>query len=541
MKRLIPGLLLLASLPVVASNIPLRDWPVASQSGRIVANAGTNPAGPFQKMTPCRVVDTGGPAGTYGGPNMGAATTRNFDIDSGPCSGIPANAVAYSLNITVDAPNAANYVTVWNTGASQPLVSTLNFAAGQTIANAAIVPAGTGGSITVYSGASLRLIIDINGYFATTLPNTQQLFVEGNYAAEGVIRGTNNSTSSSSSGVVGEISSTSAGGNSAGVRGVNRGTGALGIGVWGSQDGTGWGVYGSAAGGVGVYGQATATTGAEAFGVYGHSSSSTNGAGGVVGVVQSTPAGNDLRRNSGVRALSKDDIGLTAITENVGFAAVRALIHDATGTIVSEAYLACNSCGSPNNPYAVWANGTLGASGTKNFVEPHPTDPSLVIKYTALEGNEAGTYFRGRARTSGKMAFIPVPEDFKIVTASDGLGVQITPIRELAQFAVVEASLDGIVVKSNRDVEFFYTVNGVRKAYREFEPIQQAGSEFIPEHEADRLPTGLAPELKARLIANGTYNEDGSVNMSTAERMGWAAKWREDKVRNAQQGQAPKQ
>ena len=46
-------------------------------------------------------------------------------------------------------------------------VSTVNYVAGQTIANAAIVPAGTGGGVTVIAGVSgTDLIIDINGYFA---------------------------------------------------------------------------------------------------------------------------------------------------------------------------------------------------------------------------------------------------------------------------------------------------------------------------------------------------------------------------------------
>jgi hypothetical protein len=33
--------------------------------------------------------------------------------------------------------------------------------------------------------------------------------------------------------------------------------------------------------------------------------------------------------------------------------------------------------------------------------------------------------------------------------------------------------------------------------------------------------------MQKRLIASGIYNMDGSVNMMTAERMGWAQQWRE--------------
>ena len=57
-------------------------------------------------------------------------------------------------------------MTVWPTGQSQPLVSTLNAPTGTVVANAALVPAGTGGDIEVYPSNDIDLVIDINGYFA---------------------------------------------------------------------------------------------------------------------------------------------------------------------------------------------------------------------------------------------------------------------------------------------------------------------------------------------------------------------------------------
>jgi len=42
-----------------------------------------------------------------------------------------------------------------------------------------------------------------------------------------------------------------------------------------------------------------------------------------------------------------------------------------------------------------------------------------------------------------------------------------------------------------------------------------------------RMPEGLSLEEKRRLIANGTYNPDGTVNMATAERVGWTRTWQE--------------
>jgi hypothetical protein len=81
--------------------------------------------------------------------------------------GIPMNAGAYSLNLTVVPPAALGYLTVWPTGDPMPVVSALNAPTGATTANAAIVPAGAGGAISVYATNATDLIIDINGYFAS--------------------------------------------------------------------------------------------------------------------------------------------------------------------------------------------------------------------------------------------------------------------------------------------------------------------------------------------------------------------------------------
>ena len=47
----------------------------------------------------------------------------------------------------------------------------------------------------------------------------------------------------------------------------------------------------------------------------------------------------------------------------------------------------------------------------------------------------------------------------------------------------------------------------------------------MPRSPADRMPAYLTEEAKRRLVANGTYNEDGTVNMQTAERAGWTRAW----------------
>lgn len=59
------------------------------------------------------------------------------------------------------------------------------------------------------------------------------------------VQGETGSTAANASGVTGVVLSTTPGGSSSGVRGINNGTGGSGIGVYGYQAGTGWGVYGS--------------------------------------------------------------------------------------------------------------------------------------------------------------------------------------------------------------------------------------------------------------------------------------------------------
>jgi hypothetical protein len=69
--------------------------------------------------------------------------------------------------------------------------------------------------------------------------------------------------------VRGVVNSTTPGGFSAAVRGENRGTGGLGIGVWGSQNGSGWGVYATSSSGAGVEASSGSGTAVEASGAIG--------------------------------------------------------------------------------------------------------------------------------------------------------------------------------------------------------------------------------------------------------------------------------
>jgi hypothetical protein len=184
--------------------VPLKNWPTPlywqpSQTGSETATKHAaqlkslpdleplhiGPALVFVAITPCRLVDTRGAAAGFNGPSPwggpsipgGGTITIPVAMPNPPLSNffygclIPQSAQAFSFNVTVvpAAGGPVNYVTLWPDGSPQPVVSTLNDSQGMIVANAAIVPAGTDGGISVFNSgpATTDVVIDINGYFAS--------------------------------------------------------------------------------------------------------------------------------------------------------------------------------------------------------------------------------------------------------------------------------------------------------------------------------------------------------------------------------------
>ncbi len=134
----------------------------------------------FYPLPPCRVADTrknNFPQG-LGAPSLQGGVARGFPILNTTCPGIPNSVQGYSFNFTVVPKNGQplGYLTVWPTGETQPVVSTLNAPTGTVVANAGIVPAGTGGDIEGFASNDTDLIIDINGYFDTPGANGLSLY-----------------------------------------------------------------------------------------------------------------------------------------------------------------------------------------------------------------------------------------------------------------------------------------------------------------------------------------------------------------------------
>jgi hypothetical protein len=572
----------LLALSLVAQEIPIQNWsspPTFKPAGTIGAMADISPGIPFVATTPCRVYDSRSATILSGGG------TRTVNMDGGTC-GLPSGAEAYSIHVTAfgsAASTSYGFITIYPAGTTRPVVSTMNFLGGSQTSSAAVVPSGSGFDISVYTTMTTHFVIDVNGYYTAKFPTTNQFVAESTSAAAAIlglngtalagahaiggyaggaavvhgiqgqagpatlggssgIHGINNSPAGSAFGVFGHTTATSGGPYSSGVRGRSDSTGGGGIGVWGSHAGGGFGGYFTSVNGFGVvattgasnaiwassatdaiFGQTTASSG-RTYGVWGHTSNATTSAAGVLGTDNDGKFDPAYGGGSiGVVGLSRGSIGVFGVSTDRG-------VQGSFGTVTSGTFNWDGASGvlGYSSTSGVHAFGNVTATGTKPFVEPHPTEAGAVITYIALEGPEAGTYFRGRGRFVGGRAVIQVPDHFRFTTVDDGLTVQITPIGDFAQVAVTSTNLNSITVKSSKDVEFYYQVHGVRQAHPRHRPIEHDENRFfVPASADDRLEHVYGEENRRRLVANGTFNEDGSVNVPTAERLGWAQQWRE--------------
>ncbi len=123
----------------------------------------TGPATGFAPLPPARIVDTRDGLGTA---RLSAQVARRIQI--GGQGGVSANAKAVLANVTVTGPTGSGFLTMWNCSAVRPEVSTLNFSANETVANAATIPLDTTGGLCAFSNVATDLVIDVSGHYSAT-------------------------------------------------------------------------------------------------------------------------------------------------------------------------------------------------------------------------------------------------------------------------------------------------------------------------------------------------------------------------------------
>ena len=122
------------------------------------------PASCLRPLSPSRILDTrDGTGGTLGKVPRRSA----IDLAVVGRGGVPAAGVdSVVLNVTVTEPTAESFVTVWPNGEAQPLASSLNMVAGETIPNLVIAKVGVDGRVSIYNNeGSTHLVADVMGWF----------------------------------------------------------------------------------------------------------------------------------------------------------------------------------------------------------------------------------------------------------------------------------------------------------------------------------------------------------------------------------------
>jgi hypothetical protein len=151
--------------PAFAS-LTASDFEVVERGWRPPIAVSTGPTD-FYSLTPCRFLDTRLTPGPYGAPAVPAGSERII-LATGRCL-IPASAKAISVNVTAVTPPAAGNLRFFPGDGTPPNASALNFGAGQTRANNAIVMLASSGSGTFAvrnsATADVDVVIDVNGYF----------------------------------------------------------------------------------------------------------------------------------------------------------------------------------------------------------------------------------------------------------------------------------------------------------------------------------------------------------------------------------------
>ncbi len=101
-----------------------------------------------------------------GGPATDFTAGAIRDLTIGGTNGVPGTATAAIVNITAVNGTATSYLTAYPKGSTRPTASNVNWTAGVTSPNMAVVPLGTGGAISIYNAlGNVDVLVDVVGYF----------------------------------------------------------------------------------------------------------------------------------------------------------------------------------------------------------------------------------------------------------------------------------------------------------------------------------------------------------------------------------------
>ncbi|GAA1145156.1 hypothetical protein F4556_002890 [Kitasatospora gansuensis] len=122
----------------------------------------------FTATDPSRSLDTREAIGVPGHTPVAPGGTVELQVAGH--NGVPTTgATAVTMNVTVTEPTGGGYLTVYPHGKDRPVISSLNWTPGRTIANLVTVPV-VDGKVSFYngSGGTVHVIADVAGYYGAS-------------------------------------------------------------------------------------------------------------------------------------------------------------------------------------------------------------------------------------------------------------------------------------------------------------------------------------------------------------------------------------
>jgi hypothetical protein len=291
------------------------------------------------------------------------------------------------------------------------------------------------------------------------------------------------SSSTSGVGVFGEATATS--GSTRGILG--RSSSSSGVGVLGeatATSGNTYGVYGhaSSTAGVGVFGGATATSGPATGGQF--FTRSDNGTG-VYGYAYSTTGTN---------------FGVVGRSESPSGRGVVGVAEASTGTN----YGVLGRTNSSANGWGVYANGRLGASGTKSFQIDHPLRPEThFLNHFCIEAPEPYNLYRGTVTLDANgEAWVQLPDYFEAINRD--ASYHLTPIGAAMPNLHVAVEIQGNRFKIAGGAPY-KKVSWEVKAVRNDPWVQQYGYQTEQEKPKEYQGLYLHPELYGQPKERGVF------------------------------------
>ncbi len=158
-RALMSGRWIAAALVVSAIPLTAASTPATAQTATSALHA----------VSPCRLADTRSGAVPAAGSTLPVAV-------AGRC-GVPVDATAVAITVTVTDAVGAGHATAWPSGRSRPNASLVNYERGDTIANSGLIGLGDDGRLSLNLAGSAHAIVDVTAYFAPTATATDGRFV----------------------------------------------------------------------------------------------------------------------------------------------------------------------------------------------------------------------------------------------------------------------------------------------------------------------------------------------------------------------------